>query len=150
VAEIRFLLVHSSQLAHQTAVASAAAKAKEAERIAEHVQHVEARWFACATDAEEAIADYEDRGQGRRGRTPHPWRYHALHYRVEAVSVPKKRTRRGRPSKTEAPQVEVCYHLVVHREALVPSEDAYGWTVLATTLQPEVCTDAELLQAYQD
>ncbi len=103
-----------------------------------------------ATDAEEAIADYEDRGQGRRGRTPHPWRYHALHYRVEAVSVPKKRTRRGRPSKTEAPQVEVCYHLVVHREALVPSEDAYGWTVLATTLQPEVCTDAELLQAYQD
>src|SRR5437879_6390163 len=150
VAEIRFLIVHSSQLAHQTAVASAAAQAKEAERIAEHVQHVEARWFACATDAEEAIADYEGRGQGRRGRTPHPWRYHALHYRVEAVSVPKKRTRRGRPSKTEAPQVEVCYHLVVHREALVPSEDAYGWTVLATTLQPEVCTDAELLQAYQD
>jgi len=32
---------------------------------------------------------------------------------------------------------------------LVPSENAYGWTVLATTLRPEVCTDADLLQAYQ-
>ncbi len=80
VAEIRFLVVHSSQLAHQTAVAYAAAQAKEAERLAAHVQHVEARWFACAADAEAAIADYEGRGQGRRGRKPHPWRYHVLHY----------------------------------------------------------------------
>src|SRR5262249_23209794 len=43
VAERRFLVVHSSPLAHQTAVTSAAAQAQEAERIAEHVQHVEAR-----------------------------------------------------------------------------------------------------------
>ena len=150
VAELRFLVVHSSQLAHQMAVAYAAAQAKEAERLAADVPHVEARWFACAADAEEAIADYEGRGQGQRGRTPRPWRYHALHYRVAAVRVPKKRTRRGRPPKTEVPQVEVRYRLVVHREALVPSEDAYGWTVLATTLRPEVCTDAELLQAYQE
>jgi transposase len=150
VAERRFLVVHSSQLAHQMAVAYAAAQAKEAERIAEHIQHVEARWFACAADAEEAIADYEGRGQGRRGRKPHPWRYHALHYRVEAVNVPKKRTRRGRPPKAEVPQVEVRYRLVAPSEALVPSEEAYGWTVLATTLRPEVCTDTEMLQAYQE
>jgi hypothetical protein len=44
----------------------------------------------------------------------------------------------------------VRYRLVVHPEALVPSEDVHGWTVLATTLQPEACTDAELLQAYQE
>jgi transposase len=150
LAEIRFLVVHSSQLADQTAVAYAAAQAKEAERLAEHIRRVEARWFACAADAEAAIADYEGRGQGRRGRPPHPWRYHALHYRVEALSVPKKRTRRGRPPKTEGPQVEVRYRLVVHREALVPAEDTYGWTVLATTVQPEVCTDTEILQAYQE
>src|SRR2546430_3411289 len=150
VAEIRFLVVHSSQLAHQAAAAYAAAQAKEAERVTAHVQHVEARWFACAADAEAAIAEYEGRGQGRRGRKPRPWRYHVLHYRVEAVSVPQKRTRRGRPPKAEAPQVEVRYRLVVHPEALVPSEDAHGWTVLATTLQPEVCTDTEMLQAYQE
>jgi hypothetical protein len=48
------------------------------------------------------------------------------------------------------PQVEVRYRLVVHPEALVPSEDAHGWTVLATTVRPEGCTDAELLQAYQE
>jgi transposase len=149
-AEIRFLVVHSSQLAHQAAVASAAAQTKEAERVAEHVQRVEARWFACVADAEAAIAEYEGRGQGRRGRKPRPWRYHSLRYQVDAVSVPQTRTRRGRPPKAEVPQVEVRYRLRVHPEALVPSEDTHGWTVLATTVGPEGCTDAELLQAYQE
>ena len=111
---------------------------------------MEARWFACAADAEAAITDYEGRGQGRRGRKPRLWRYHALHYRVVAVSTPAKRTRRGRPPKAEAPQVAVRSRLVVHPEALVPSEDTHGWTVLATTVRPEVCTDAEILQAYQE
>jgi transposase len=150
VAEIRFLVVHSSQLAHQAAEAYAAAQAKEAEPLAAHIQHVEARWFACAADAEAAIAEYEGRGQGRRGRKPRPWRYHDLHYQVEAVSVPQKRTRRGRPPKAEAPQVESRYRLRVHSQALVPSEDTHGWTVLATTVGPEGCTDTELLQAYQE
>jgi transposase len=150
VADIRFLVMHSSQLAHQVAAAYAAAQAKEADRVTAHVQHVEARWFACAADAEAAIAEYDGRGQGRRGRKPRPWRYHVLHYRVEAVSVPQKRTRRGRPPKAEVSQVESRYRLVVHPEALVPSEDVHGWTVLATTVRPEGCTDAELLQAYQE
>jgi transposase len=150
VAEIRFLVVHSSQLAHQAAVAYAAAQAKEAERVTEHARHVEARWFACAADAEAAIAEYEGCGQGRRGRKPRPWRHHVLHYQVEAVNVPQKRTRRGRPPKAEAPQVESRYRLRVHPEALVSSEEAHGWTVLATTVGPEKCTDAELLQAYQE
>jgi hypothetical protein len=79
VAELRLLVVHSRQVAHQMAVAYAAAQAQEAERLAEHVPHVEARWLACAADAEEAMAAYEGRGQGRRGRKPHPWRYQALH-----------------------------------------------------------------------
>src|SRR5262249_39746905 len=86
VAEIRFLVVPPSKLAHQAAEAYAAAQAKEAEHLAAHLQHVEARWFACAADAEAAMAEYEGRGQGRRGRKPRPWRYHALHYQVEAVS----------------------------------------------------------------
>src|SRR5216683_7638637 len=150
VEALRFLVVHSSQLAQQAAVAYSAAQAKEAGRVAEHIQRVEARWFACAADAEAAIIDYEGRGQGRRGRTPRLWRYHALHYRVEAVNSPKKRTRRGRPPKAEAPQVEVRYRLGVHPEALVPPEDAHGWTVLATTMRSEVCTDVETLQAYQE
>jgi transposase len=150
VEALRFLVVHSSQLAQQAAVAYAAAQAKEAERLTEHVQRVEARWFACAADAEAAIADYEGRGQGRRGRKPRLWRYHALHYRVVAVSSPAKRPRRGRPPKGEAPQVESRYHLAVHSEALVPPEESHGWTVLATTVGPEGCTDVELLQAYQE
>jgi transposase len=147
---IRFLMVHSSQLAQQTAAAYAAAQVKEAERVAEHIQRVEARWFACGADAEAAIAEYAGQGQGRRGRRPRPWRYHALHYRVEAVNSPKKRTRRGRPSKVEAPQVEVRYRLVVQAEALAPAAEARGWTVLATTVGRETCADTEILQAYQE
>ena len=46
--------------------------------------------------------------------------------------------------------MEVRSRLVVHPEALVPPEDAHGWTVLATTVRPEECTDAEMLQAYQE
>ena len=150
VEALRFLVVHSSQLAQQATGAYITAQAKEAERVAEHSQRVEARWFACAADAEAAIAEYEGRGQGRRGRKPRPWRYHGLHYRVEAVNGPKKRTRRGRPPKAEAPQVEGRYRLGVPPEAVVPSEDAHGWTVLATTVGPEECTDAEMRQAYQE
>jgi hypothetical protein len=96
------------------------------------------------------MAEYDGRGQGRRGRPPRPWRYHSLHYQVEAVSVPQTRTRRGRPPKAEGPQLEVRYRLRVHPEALRPSEDTHGWTVLATTVGSAGCTDAEWLQAYQE
>src|ERR671935_1835896 len=108
---LRFLVVHSSQLAQQAAGAYTAAQAKEAERLTEHIQRVEARWFACAADAEAAIAEYEGRGQGRRGRKPRPWRYHVLHYQVEAVTHRQKRTQRGRPPKTALPQDIVRYRL---------------------------------------
>jgi hypothetical protein len=104
VAELRFLVVHSSQLASQAAEAYAAAQAKEAAQVAEHIQRVEARWFACVADAEAAIAEYKGHGQGRRGRKPRPWRYHTLHYQVEAVKHRQKRTQRGRPPKTALPQ----------------------------------------------
>jgi hypothetical protein len=145
----RFLVVRSRQLAPQAAVASTAAPAKAAERIAEHIRRVEARWFACAADAEAAITDDAGQGQGRRGRKPPPWRYHALRSRVDAVHVPRKRTRRGRPPKPEEPEVEVRYGLSVASEALMPSEDAHGWTILATTLRPAEGTETERLQASQ-
>ena len=149
VAEIRFLVAHSSQLAHQAAVAYAAAQAKEAERVTAHVRHVEARWFArrrCGG----GYCRVRRAWPGAAWRQPRPWRYHVLHYQVEAVNVPQKRTRRGRPPKAEVPPVELLSRLRVHPEALVPSEEAHGGTVLATTVGPEGGTDAQLLQAYQE
>jgi hypothetical protein len=56
MAALRFLVVHSSQLAAQAAVASSAAQAQEAERAAEPLPRVAARCFACAADAEAARA----------------------------------------------------------------------------------------------
>jgi transposase len=150
VAELRFLVVHSSQLASQAAEAYAAAQAREAAQVTEHIQRVQARWFACVADAEATIAEYEGHGQRRRGRKPRPWRYHALHYRVEAVTQRQKRTQRGRPPKTALPQDTIRYRLRVEAQAHVPSADTHGWTVLATTVGAESCTDTEILQAYQE
>jgi transposase len=147
---IRFVVVHSSQLAHQQTQTYASGQAKEAEAVTDHVQRVQARWFACAADAAAAIAEDEGRGLGRRGRRPRPWRSHAVHYRVVADTRPTRRARRGRPAKTDPPPSESGYRLMVEVEALANPEEDSGWTVLATTVSAEVCTDAEILQAYQE
>ena len=101
-------------------------------------------------DAEAALAAYEGQEQGRRGRRPHPWRYHAVRYRIVADTRRTRRARRGRPAKTDPPPTESGYRLVVEVEALANAEADNGWTVLATTVDAEVCTDVEILQAYQD
>ena len=61
-----------------------------------------------------------------------------------------RRARRGRPTKTAPPATEGGYRVVVEVEALANPEEDNGWTVLATTVSPEVSTDAEILQAYQE
>lgn len=148
--EVRFVVVHSSQLAHQQTQTYAAAQEKEAEAVADHVTRVQAQWFACLPDAEAAITAYEGRGPGRRGRRPRPWRYHVVRYRIVAETRPTRRARRGRPAKTEPPPLESGYRLVVAVESLPNPEEDNGWTVLATTVGAEVCADAEILEAYQE
>src|ERR671926_1834874 len=61
--EVRFVVVHSSQLAQQHAQTYVSAQAKEAEAVADHVRQVHAQWFACRPDAEAAIAASEGREQ---------------------------------------------------------------------------------------
>lgn len=148
--EVRFIVVHSSQLAQQHTQAYAAAQAKEAEAVADHVRQVQAQWFACRPDAEAAIGAYEGREQGHRGRRPRPWRYHTLRYGIEAASRRTRRTRRGRPAKADPPSTESGYRLVVEVDALPNAEEDDGWTVLATTVRAETCTDADILRAYQE
>jgi transposase len=149
-AVLRFVVVHSSQLAQQQAQSYAAAQAKESEAVAAHVRQVHARWFACWPDAEAAMAEYEGRGQGRRGRRPRPWRYHTVRYGIVAESRRTRRARRGRPAKTDPAPTESGYRVVVEVEVLRNPEEDNGWTVLATTVHPEEGTDTEILQAYQD
>jgi transposase len=147
---LRFVVVHSSQLAQQQTQTYSAAQAKEAEVVVAHMTHVQARWFACEADAAAAIAEYEHRGSGRRGRRPQAWRYHAVRYRVVADTRLTRRARRGRPAKTDPPPTEAGYRLAVEVAVLDKPEEEHGWTVLATTVSAEVCTDAEILQAYQE
>jgi transposase len=147
---LRFVVVHSSQLAQQQTQAYTAAQAKEAEAVMAHVKQVQAQWFACEADAAAAIAEYEGRGEGRRGRRPRPWRYHAVRYRVVAETRRTRRARRGRPAKTEPPPTEAGYRLVVEVTALANLEEDNGWAVLATTVPTEACVDTEILQAYQE
>jgi transposase len=148
--ELRFVVVHSNQLAQQQAQTYAVAQEKEAQTMADHVQRVQAQWFACEVDAEAAIAEYEGRGQGRRGRRPRPWRYHAVRYRRVAATRRTRRARRGRPAKAESPPMEAGYRLLVEVEPLANLEEDNGWAVLATTVSAEAYADAEILQAYQE
>ena len=147
---LRFVVVHSSQLAQQQAQTYASAPGKEAEVLTDHAQRGPAPWFACLPDAEAALAAYESQEPGRRGRRPRPWRYHAVRYRVVADTRSTRRARRGRPAKTAPPPIEAGYRLMVAVEALAHPEEDNGWTVLATTGSAEVCPDAEILQAYQE
>jgi hypothetical protein len=147
---LRFVVVHASPLAPQQTPASTATQAKEAEAVLAHVTHVQAQWFACEADAAAAIAEYEGRGEGRRGRRPRPWRYHAVRYRVVAETRRTRRARRGRPAKTEPPPTAAGYRLGVAVTALANLEEANGWAVLATTVPTEACVDTEILQAYQE
>jgi transposase len=97
--EVRFVVVHSSQLAQQQTQTYAIAQEKEAGAVADHVRQVHARGFACEADAEAAITEYEHRGPGRRGRRPQAWRYHTIRYRVMADTRPTRRARRGATRK---------------------------------------------------
>jgi hypothetical protein len=147
---LRFVVVHARQLAQQQVQSYAAAQAKEAEVVVEHMQHVQARWCACEADAAAAIAEYEHRGPGRRGRRPQSWRCHAVRYRVVAYTRRTRRARQGRPAKTDPPPTEAGSRLVVEVEASANPEEDNGWAVLATTVSAATCTDAESLQAYQE
>jgi transposase len=147
---LRFVVGHARQRAQQHTQTYAVAQAQEAEAVTAHATRVQAQWLACVPDAEAALAAYEGQEQGRRGRRPCPWRSHAVPYRIGAATRRTRRARRGRPAKTDPPPTESGYRLVVEVEALAHAEADNGGTVLATTIDAEVCTDVEMLQAYQD
>src|SRR2546425_4170523 len=89
-------------------------------------------------------------GRAGRGRPPTPGGYPPAGYATAQPPRPPRRARRGRPTKTDPPATEAGYRLVVAVEALANPGEDNGWTVLATTMRPEVCSDADILKAYQD
>ena len=142
--------MHSSQLAQQAAMAYTAGQAKEAERVAEHIQRVEARWFACAADAEAAIADYEGRGQGRRGRKPPLALSCPSTIGWKRSVFPRNGTQRGRPLKAEVLRLRstIAWLYTQRHWSLEGAHEVDGPGDHGTARG--VCTDAELLQAYQE
>jgi transposase len=150
LAPIRFIALYSTQLAQQHEQSYHQAQAREAQALATHIAHVQSRQFACEADAQGAIAAYEGRGPGRRGRAARSWRYHEVHYHVQAHHQRQKRAGRDRPRKGQAPQEEVVYQLHVETKALAPAVETCGWLVLATTIDERRCGDAEIVQAYRD
>jgi transposase len=150
LAPMRFVAVYSTQLAQRHAETHRHQQLKEAKSLATHVAQVQARRFACQADAEGAIATYEGRGSGRRGRRVTPWRYHEVRYKVESHLQRQKRTQRGRPRKGEEPQEETVYQLKVTTQALAAPVATFGWLVLATTIDESVSSDAEIVRAYRD
>jgi transposase len=150
LAPMRFVAVYSTQLAQRHAEAYVRQQEQEAKSLATHIAQVQACQFACQADAEGAIAAYEGRTPGRRGRPATPWRYHEVHYEVESHLQRQKRTQRGRPRKGEEPQEETVYQLKMTPQALATPVATFGWLVLATTIEESVCSDAEMVRAYRD
>jgi transposase len=150
LAPMRFIALYSTQLAQQHEQSYRQGQAREAQALATHIAQVQSRQFACEADAQGAIAEYEGQRPGRRGRAATPWRYHEVHYHVQANPQRQKRAGRGRPRKGEVPQEEVVHHLRVETQALTPARETCGWLVLATTLDEQRCGDAEIVQAYRD
>jgi transposase len=150
LAPMRFVAVYSTQLAQRHAEAHTGQQLKEAKFLATHIAQVQSRQFACQADAEGAIAAYEGRSPGRRGRPATRWRYHEVRYAVESHRQRQKRTQRGRPRKGEEPQEETVYQLKVTTQALAAPVATFGWLVLATTIDESVCGDAEIVRAYRD
>jgi transposase len=149
-APLRFVAVYSTQLAQQHEQASGKEQRQEVEACAQHIAQVEARRFACAADAEAAIAEYAGRGMGKRGRHACPWRYHEVRYGVQAQWQRKKRTCRGRRPKGEPVEEELVYRLAVEAKAVTPPVATFGWLVLATTVSEQTCGDAEIVRAYRE
>jgi transposase len=149
-APVRFVAVYSNQLAQHHAEAYGKAQAREAEALAEHVAQGQGRRFACEADAEGAIAEYEGRGTGKRGRRACRWHAHAVCYDVEARWQRKKRPQRGRPRQGEQMEQERVYRLRLHTQPLSPPVETFGWLVLATTVSEQTCDDAEIVRAYRD
>jgi transposase len=150
LAPMRFVAVYSTQLAQRHAEAHARQQAQEAKSLATHIAQVESRQFACQADAEEAIAAYEGRGSGRRGRPTTPWRYHDVRYEVTSQRQRQKRSQRGRPRKGESLQEAIVYQLKVTSRAMAAPVATFGWLVLATTIEASICSDAEIVRAYRD
>lgn len=150
LAPMRFIALYSTQLAQQHEPSYSQAQAREAQTLAAHIAHVQSRPFACEADAMGAIAEYEGRGPGRRGRAATPWRYHEVNYHIQVHHRRQKRAGRGRPRKGERPQEEVVYQLRVETKARAPVLETWGWLVLATTIDEQSCGDAEIVQAYRD
>jgi transposase len=150
LAPVRFVAVYSTPLAEQQAHAYSKAQSREAEALVQPIAQVAGRPFACAADAEAAIAEYEGRHAGKRGRHTCRWHYQAVSYRVEAQWQRKKWAHRGRPPKDAAPQEELVYRLVVQAQASTPPVATFGWTVLATTVGEQKCGDAEIVRAYRE
>ena len=54
------------------------------------------------------------------------------------------------PDEDGAAPHRPCDHLDIEVEVLLVPEEEHGWTVLATTVSPEPCSDGEMFQADQE
>jgi transposase len=150
LAPMRFVAVYSTPLAQRHAEAHAHPQPQEAKSLVTHLAQVESCPFACQADAQRAIAAYEGRVPGRRGRPATPWRYPAVRYEAASPLQRQKRTQRGRPRKGEEPQEETVYPLKVTAQALAAPVAPFGRLVVTTTIEECSGSDAQIVRAYRD
>jgi len=125
---LRCIVVYSTHLAEQKKATFARQLQKEQAELQEEADKLSKKEFSCASDAQkagEAFCTYHR-------KSPFP-----ISFNTEPITRPKQRNKRGRPKKSEAPEMETVYRLHLDIAPIPPaiieeSERRMGYFVLAT------------------
>ncbi len=142
---VRYLVVHSSQLARQQARTLARRIIEEEEQLGRALARLGKRRFACQEDA---------LGEAAKWNKINSPDYHQVSFVTEPTTRRVPRDKQGRPSKGEEPKWVQEWLLQGQLElvpgALQEEEERLGYFVLATNhLDPSQVSDLEVLEWYK-
>jgi len=143
---LRCSVVYSTHLAEQKKETFARHLQKEQLLVEKAAEKLTEQEFSCAKDAQKA---WEKFLHAQR-KSPFPISSH-----IESFTRPKRRDKRGRPKKSETPEMETVYTLQVDISSVPPEvieeqERRIGYFVLATNHQDALELPAEqVLREYK-
>lgn len=125
---LRCIVVYSTHLAEQKKATFTRQLQKEQAQLEKAAEKLIKQEFSCAGDAHKAGKAF----CAHHRKSPFP-----ISFNTEPVTRPKRRNKRGRPKKTEVPEMETVYRLHIDIAPIPPAvveekERRMGYFVLAT------------------
>jgi len=103
--ELRFVVVHSDQLAERQQQSLLRQMDKEHQVLQTPLKRLQAERFACQHDAESAITAFQKQQK---------WKWHVCEFTTEEETYTLPRAKRGRPKAVEVRQEAVHWKIVTH------------------------------------